>query len=153
MDKDQFRNWLDFSDRMAREARPGMSGHAKAKLKRVVAGTMREAVSRHGLESFVDWEAHPYPGDVFESLLERDGLLSFDANGEPKGELGILALCCVKAGFDLAVAPSSGVVGSDFTAGMVRRMYPTGLPDFVARHFEQVGTDIATAPAEARVWL
>lgn len=38
--------------------------------------------------------------------------------------------CCVRAGLDCAVAPSAGVLG--FTAGDVRRMYPDGVPDWVA---------------------
>jgi hypothetical protein len=37
--------------------------------------------------------------------------------------------CCIRAGFDLAVSPSMGVMG--FTAGDLRRMYPDGVPDWV----------------------
>jgi hypothetical protein len=37
--------------------------------------------------------------------------------------------CCIRAGLDMAVAPSMGVVG--FTAGDVRKMYPEGVPDWV----------------------
>ena len=38
--------------------------------------------------------------------------------------------CCVRAGLDLACSPSMGVVG--FTAGDIRRMYPEGVPEWVA---------------------
>ena len=34
--------------------------------------------------------------------------------------------CCVRAGLDMASAPSAGVMG--FTAGDIRRMYPEGVP-------------------------
>lgn len=37
--------------------------------------------------------------------------------------------CCIRAGLDMAVAPSAGVMG--FTAGDIRRMYPEGVPDWV----------------------
>lgn len=37
--------------------------------------------------------------------------------------------CCVRAGMDLAISPSMGVMG--FTAGDLRRMYPEGVPDWV----------------------
>lgn len=37
--------------------------------------------------------------------------------------------CCLRAGLDIAVAPSAGVLG--FTAGDLRKMYPEGVPDFV----------------------
>lgn len=36
--------------------------------------------------------------------------------------------CCLRAGLDMACAPSAGVVG--FTAGDVRRMYPDGVPEW-----------------------
>ena len=37
--------------------------------------------------------------------------------------------CCIRAGLDMAVAPSGGVLG--FTAGELRKMYPEGVPDWV----------------------
>lgn len=37
--------------------------------------------------------------------------------------------CCIRAGLDVASAPSAGVIG--FTAGHVRRMYPEGVPEWV----------------------
>jgi hypothetical protein len=36
---------------------------------------------------------------------------------------------CIRAGLDVAVAPSAGVAG--FTAGDIRKMYPEGVPDWV----------------------
>lgn len=81
-------------------------------------------------------------------------------------------LCCIRAGLDLAVAPSAGVMG--FTAGDIRRMYPEGVPEWVtggdekwdAQHFvgvipgvglipgktEPNGT-FASLPDSAGVWL
>lgn len=37
--------------------------------------------------------------------------------------------CCIRAGLDMAVSPSMGVLG--FTAGDIRRMYHEGVPDWV----------------------
>ncbi len=37
--------------------------------------------------------------------------------------------CCIRAGLDMASAPSAGVVG--FTAGDLRRMFPEGVPEWV----------------------
>jgi hypothetical protein len=37
--------------------------------------------------------------------------------------------CCIRAGLDVASAPSCGVMG--FTAGDLRRMYPEGVPAWV----------------------
>ena len=38
--------------------------------------------------------------------------------------------CCIRAGLDLASGPSGGVAG--FTAGDIRKMYPEGVPDWIA---------------------
>ena len=46
--------------------------------------------------------------------------------------------CCVRAGFDLAVSPSAGVLG--FTAGDIRRMYPEGVPEWIARQWDDAET-------------
>lgn len=45
---------------------------------------------------------------------------------------------CIRAGLDMAVAPSGGVVG--FTAGDIRRMYHEGVPDWIARHWDEAET-------------
>ncbi len=45
--------------------------------------------------------------------------------------------CCIRAGLDMASAPSAGVLG--FTAGDVRRMYPEGVPAWVFPPDEQLG--------------
>lgn len=37
--------------------------------------------------------------------------------------------CCVRAGMDMAVSPSGGVLG--FKTGDLRKMYPEGVPDWV----------------------
>lgn len=37
--------------------------------------------------------------------------------------------CCIRAGLDMAVSPSGGVLG--FTAGDLRKMYPEGVPEWV----------------------
>lgn len=57
--------------------------------------------------------------------------------------------CCVHAGLDVVAEPSAGVVG--FDVGDLRRMYPEGLPDWVAAWF----TDPITAdtPDAQGVWL
>ena len=154
MDQAQFQDWYDFSDRMARKARPGMSGPAKARLVRTVGKVLREAVARHGLDAFEDWDCAPYPGEEFEDMLVRDGYLSRSHPGaDPVGEIGLLAMCCLRAGFDVAVAPSAGVAGAEFTVDLIRRMYPEGVPPFVRRHLDGTGTDIGTAPGASRVWL
>lgn len=57
--------------------------------------------------------------------------------------------CCVRAGLDVVAEPSAGVVG--FRVGDLRRMYPEGLPDWVAGWFEAPIT--AETPDDMGVWL
>lgn len=42
--------------------------------------------------------------------------------------------CCLRMGLDLASEGSAGVLG--FTAGDVRRMYPEGVPEWIARQWD-----------------
>lgn len=59
---------------------------------------------------------------------------------------------CVRAGLDMASEPSMGVVG--FTVGDLRKMYPEGLPDWVALGWGDDGAgDIRTAQDADGVWL
>lgn len=44
--------------------------------------------------------------------------------------------CCVRAGLDMASAPSAGVLG--LTKGDLKRMYPEGIPDWVFPPGEQL---------------
>lgn len=59
------------------------------------------------------------------------------------------ASCCIRAGLDVAVSPSAGVVG--FTVGDLRKMYPEGVPDWVKEFFESDQFDAATD--NQAVWL
>lgn len=52
------------------------------------------------------------------------------------------AQCCIRAGLDVAVAPSAGVAG--FTVADIRRMYPEGVPDWVKTFFEPTQEDKRT---------
>lgn len=67
--------------------------------------------------------------------------------------------CCIRAGLDMACAPSGGVVG--FTAGDVRKMYPEGVPEWLFPPNERLmyalsdvedGT-FAELPDNAPLWL
>lgn len=51
--------------------------------------------------------------------------------------------CCIRAGLDVASAPSAGVCG--FSAGDIRKMYPEGVPDWV-KEFFQPGETVAMHP-------
>jgi hypothetical protein len=71
-------------------------------------------------------------------------------------------VCCIRAGLDLAVSPSAGVIG--YTAGDLRRMYPEGVPDWITggpghrwsyamREPPQLNGTFAEMPDTATLWL
>lgn len=59
--------------------------------------------------------------------IERDVLAWEQYNAQWLGPVN----CCVRAGLDLASEPSMGVIG--FTVGDIRKMYPAGVPDWIAQ--------------------
>ncbi len=74
-----------------------------------------------------------------------------DFNGEERGNKFLnQIMCCLRAGVDVAVKPSGGVVG--FTIGDVRRMFGNRLPQWV-RAFWDDQPDLDIAPDDTPVWL
>ncbi len=71
--------------------------------------------------------------------------------------LFVLGLAIERAGLDMASEPSAGVVG--FTIGDLRRMYPEGLPEWIAGGFHgprggRVSPrTVAKLPDSTAVWL
>jgi hypothetical protein len=61
--------------------------------------------------------------------------------------------CCLRAGLDMACEPSTGVVG--FTVGDLRRMYPRGIPAWIAQFESAEGkhVDLNVEPEDMGVWL
>jgi hypothetical protein len=150
MDAAQYRNWMDFTGRMARRVRPSLRPTRRARIASTATALVDALTKVHDHRSVVDWDAPPCPAAFFADGLARTGFAG------PGGldEDGTIALSCIQAGFDLAVSPSSeGVVGSEATLGLLRRMYPDGLPGFVLDHLESVGVSPEAHPDGHRVWL
>lgn len=55
---------------------------------------------------------------------------------------------CVRAGLDVAVAPSAGVCG--FSAGDIRKMYPEGVPSWVQEFFAPPAEKVALHPTNVQ---
>lgn len=56
--------------------------------------------------------------------------------------------CCLRAGLDLVGEQSDGVLG--FTVGDLKRMYPEGIPEWIASKFSK---DLNQAEDKQGVWL
>lgn len=104
-----------------------------------------------------------WPGERTEKFIESATDVEFDATYRGcRGEYRLdfwqyrrksiwcgPVNCCVRAGLDVVAEPSEGVIG--FDVGDLRRMYPEGLPDWVATWFKTPIT--AETPDNMGVWL
>lgn len=62
--------------------------------------------------------------------------------------------CCIRAGLDVASAPSAGVVG--FTVCDLRNMYPEGIPDWVNSEYRDPNghpVDLNQGECNVGIWL
>lgn len=89
------------------------------------------------------WEEYrrraAYPCDSFDGYVWDRGYIRETKDGEERGEFGSAIMCCIRAGFDVAVHPSAGVLG--FTVGTLRTMFPEGLPPYLAAYWAEMRDD------------
>lgn len=150
----QYRRWYDFARRMALRGFPEATSARRAKVAKEVRRILW--ILEDEREQIQDWDRGPvYVGDAVSRVLDDDHYHERElANGEiePRGNrFHNQVSCCVRAGLDLAAGPSAGVIG--FTVGDLRRMYPLGLPAWIAGHFTEPGPITHETASETAVWL
>lgn len=179
----QLDNWRQFAERMAWESHRWRTPGRRDRVVREVRDLIECFASDWGLEMIGTWDggATPegpgrvvqrwgrdhleiaYPCDDFDRMMEDRGYVHFREwpNGRTEErwtDYASAIICCIRAGFDVAVSPSGGVVGNRYTAGMIRRMFPEGLPAYVDSFFHGPGTKpdaphFSTLPNDMMVWL
>lgn len=152
----EYGRWINFSIRMAKHAWPNMTEQRKKRLKEEIL-------------SFFQWELKDCPDyiaavDDWDTSPDRDqyclcsSVDSFfdqfehwdERTGERKDNRFFTQIvCCIRAGFDIAVKQSGGVLG--FTVGDLRRMFPNGLPAWVTKDFVPPLT--IDTPDSGSIWL
>lgn len=151
---EQYGRWRDFSIRMALTCFKRKRNPDAAEIERNVEHFF-ECLSSEDLLSIVDWDnsdAYPegsrdhgldYFGHPRHAMLVTDMCKEHEDGWNPhywedRTDAQIdrhyerfvsPVVCCIRAGLDMAVSPSAGVMG--FTAGDLRAMYPDGLPDWI----------------------
>lgn len=154
MTRTQFRRWYSFAIRMARHGWPEMTERRRKKLVWWVEYCLE--VLEEDYKEITDWDSEPiYVCDRMSGLLEAEHYHDrIDRRGyyHPHRNrfLGQVE-SCVRAGLDVACEPSAGVLG--FTVGDLRRMYPRGLPAWIAGWFTEPGPITAETPDALGVWL
>ena len=139
--------WKDFSTRLAHHGWPKATEQRKKRIAEVVGwfidqyGDAREDV--HGWDSDLTVSISRDLSEFLDSHCHRP----IDVMTETRFERQVSS--CVRAGIDVAVSPSGGVVG--FNVGTLRRMYDGEIPGWIAQWFEPPlsGNEADTAG----VWL
>lgn len=155
MTPEQFDNWKDFSYRMARAGFDGITQARKTRIEEELDAFF-SWYDRDGQETaeILDWDNAPsYVCDAVQTALSRHDHSRYNDRTGVERDCGNKfyeqVSCCIRAGLDVASAPSAGVIG--FTVGDLRRMYPDGLPDWLTVGYEPPITD--DTPDDAGVWL
>lgn len=118
--------WLLLAQSLATTAYPDIDSQTKARLCHDIQDFIELLSRRERLENIRGWNEGPsYPSLALQSYVVMRGYMR-----EPIHLVSAMQ-ACLSAGFDLAVRPNGGPLG--FSMGDLRRVFPGGLPAWVAR--------------------
>lgn len=137
MNKVQLRRWKKVSIGLARDCHPHLTEARRAQLVDQVEGCIDTVVWNYELENIHNWDGHKGSACVCDGVsnyVDEHHYHVRTSTGEPyENRFGLQIRACVRAGFDLAVAPSAGVTG--FTVGNLRTIFHRRLPQWVKTFF------------------
>ncbi len=148
----QYQRWKGFSLRMTRRGYPNITEARQKRLERECSGWFEYIIPSFcepGWKAYEDWngENGHYLCDDVSQYFEHHFHWQWREQ-EYGGRFYNQIVSCIRAGFDMAVEPSAGVIG--FTVGDLRRMYPRGIPSWLMNEF----TDgFKTASDTEHIWL
>ena len=151
MTPQQYARWIRLSVGLARSGFSGMTRRRRRKLVKAVDYAV-DWIACNGIETIEDWDSGPdYVCDRMNDWLYDNGHLHYHhlTNNEKGNKFSNQVSSCVRAGFDLAVAPSAGVIG--FNVGDLRRACSGRIPNWVRQWFEPPLP--ATATDSEGLWL
>ena len=161
MDQIQLDRWKQFSLGLAKNAYPNITSRRRERLISEVENCIERVVC-NDLSAINDWDSSEYrDGRLYEEsagtrvddwMWENRYVREIeDRKGrceQVEGRFGTMIACCVRAGFDVAVSPSGGVLG--YTVGDVRGIFDGDLPDWVKGFFTET---LDGALSHEGVWL
>lgn len=162
MTEQQYQNWIQFSPGLVESYT--LTEKRKAKILEEIDCCINYIVDKYK-DQITDWDKAVYdekhqclhygPGDSMSEYLwdNRYTVEKEDRKGNCEsvtGRFGQMLSACVRAGFDVAVAPSAGVLG--FTLGDVRQIFKGTLPQWVKDFFENPET-LDDCLDNKKVWL
>lgn len=150
MTDEQFSRWKDFATRMAEHCYPASTEKRKAKILEEVKEYFWWRHYQEDWKEIADWDGNGddyFLGGQVDDFFEKYTHYS-RRKDTYTGRLFSQITCCIRAGFDVAVEPSGGVLG--FTAGDVRRMWAGDVPNWVKGWFED---PFDSFPDDEALWL
>lgn len=149
MNKLQKNRWFKVSQGMARHCFPGITEERRLKLIGVVNTFILGIIDEYPLGEIQDWDGQQgsvYVCDELTEFLDRHDYTHGDKKGMTREtRFANMVSCCVRAGFDLAIKQSAGVLG--FTFGDIRKIFNGKIPQWC--HL----SDYPNIPDEHLVWL
>ena len=148
-----FERWADFATRMAYHGWPDATDERKRKIVSDVRSFIDGMKSEQ--QNINDWDGRRWPGrksicvgDRMEDFIDERGYYH-PSNVDREHRFAIQLRCCIRAGFDVAILPSAGVIG--FDVDMIRRMWDGDPPHWVREWFRTPLTD--KTPGTNKAWL
>ena len=147
MTRVQYNNWKDFTVRMAKTVYPHATKKRRDTMLQHITYLFDELECNDEWSWIKDWDGNGDNCFLEESLEEfyRDILHWNDKKQCYTGKFYNQIVCCVQAGFDMAVKQSGGAL--DFTVGDVRKMYDGQVPEWVTPD------NFNNEPDDTQVWL
>jgi len=135
--------------RGARDEWPNMTARRRKKLVWAVKDFLE--CCEEEIAEIKDWDNGPsYVCDQMLDFLDMNSWTHEWPDGIwREGKFADQVSCCFRAGLDVASSPSAGVLG--FDVGMLRRMWPRGVPAYVRNFFQPPLTN--ADPPTLGVWL
>lgn len=151
MTEQQYARWMRLSVGLARSGFQNITRKRRRRLVSEVSDAV-DWIACNGIETIECWDSGPdYVCDRMNTWLYDNGHLHYRCSddAERRNRFADHVSCCVRAGFDIAVAPSAGVIA--FNVGDLERACRGRIPKWVREWFDPpLPLD---APKHEGVWL
>ena len=147
----QFRRWESFAMRMAKHCYPKATKARKAKIIEEVKDYFYWRRLQKDWSEITDWDGNGDNYCLCDQVREFfEKYLHYSRREDDyTGRFHEQIVCCIRAGFDVAVEPSGGVIG--FTVGDVKRMWNGAIvPDWVKEGWDSPFDTMLDSDA---IWL
>lgn len=156
MNKTQLKNWKKLSLGLARNSYKNITPERREKLLLAIEDFIEALIYDYELSEIADWDGNQGSVHICDELSNYMWNRGYEFERTRKGwceiqtgRFGTMLAACIRAGFDVAVSPSAGVVG--FTVGDLRAVFGRRIPKWVTDFFDPpLPTD---APSSDGVWL